>query len=125
VISEGENEGLASVNTEVVVFTCIPASEGSGDGCVDVAVVPEEVVGDALCKEGRVSEDREELAKFGEVVRDATAVVDSRREMLEEQSNVHNTFTDADGSALLEMSNHVLNIIDHGVGTVHAAEQIG
>ena len=123
-ISESEDEGLSSVNTKIVVLGGIPLGNGSVNSCVNVGVVPEEVVGDALGEEGRVSEDGEELAELGEVVGDSTTVVDGGREVLEELADIHNSLADANRAALLEVSNHVLNVNDHRVGAVHAAEQV-
>ena len=81
-VTNGKNESISEFFAEIVVQAVVPVSEGSLDGTVDVAIVPQQVVGDSLGKGSGVSKDGEEFSELGEVIGDAAAVVDGGREVL-------------------------------------------
>ena len=94
-VTDGKNESVSELFAEIVVQAVVPVSEGSLDGTVDVGIVPKQVVGDSLGKGSAVSEDGEEFTELGEVIVDATTVVDGGREVLKEFADVHDAMGDA------------------------------
>ncbi len=121
VVSKSKDESLADLLTEVEIVTAVPVLDGGLNIGVDLRVVPEEVVGESLGEEAGVAEDGEELSELGKVIGDPSAVVTGGREVLEELANVHDTFADPNGAALLEVGHSVLNVGDHAVSAGHAA----
>ena len=94
-VTDGKNKSISEFFAEIVVQAVVPVSEGSLDGTIDVGIVPQEVVGDSLGKGSAVSKDGEEFAELGEVIGDATTVVDGGREVLKEFADVHDAMGDA------------------------------
>ena len=124
VVSDGECECLTDLISKAVVVCGVPVLKGKLDVGIDLGVVPEEVVRDALSEDGGGSEDSEELTELLEVLWDAAAVVASGRQVLEELPDVHDTLADANGTACLEVSDCAFDISHECVGAGHAAEQV-
>ena len=62
VVTDGEGECLTDLVSEAVVVCSVPVLKSLLDIGIDLRVVPEEVVGDALCEDSGGPEDCEELA---------------------------------------------------------------
>ena len=109
-VADSENEGVSNFFAEIVVKTLVPVANGSVDGSIDSAEVPEEVISDSRRESSGITKNREELAEFVEVIRDATAVVDGGREILKELSNSHNSLANTNGTTFFKVNNHILDI---------------
>ena len=124
VVTNGEGECLTDLVSEAVVVCGVPVLKSLLNVSIDLRVVPEEVVGDALCEDSGGREDCEELAELLEVLGDAATVVASRGEVLEELSNVHDSLADADCATCLEVNDCALDVSNEGVSAAHATEQV-
>ena len=120
-VTDGEGKGLTDLISETVVVCGVPVLKCGLDVGIDLGVVPEKVVGDALGEDGGGSEDSEELTELLEVLWDAAAVVASRGQVLEEFADVHDALADTNGATCLEVSDSALDVSDKGVSAGHAS----
>ena len=124
-VTNGQNEGLTDLVTKVEVLALVVESKGGIDISHDVGVVPEKVVLESLSEEGGVAEDAEELTKFGEVLRDVTAVLDCGREVYEDELlDLINSVHDVPESGQHKVFNHGLNIGDESLSAVDTADEV-
>lgn len=124
-IADGLNEGLTDLITEFEVLTLAVESKGSINVRHDVRVVPDEVVLESLGEESGVAEDAEEFTELGEVFGDVTAVLNSGREVDEDEfldcvDSVH----DVPESGQHEIFDHGLNVVDESLGAVYTADEV-
>jgi hypothetical protein len=96
VIADGKNECNTDFFAEVVVEAQIPVADCSTDGTINVAVVPDEIVGNARGQSCWITKDGEEFTKLVEVIGDATAVVNCGGEVLKELANSHDALSNTD-----------------------------